>query len=185
VITAVLLHRWGVFAVRRRRTVLTVWLLAVAAVAALRRTLAAAAAVPGVTAGDPLAVPAITFGSLLSAGMPLVTALIAVVASMAGLMGLSSVVGISDRAPTLAVMLGLAVGIDYALFIVSRHRTELARGRSAREAAARATATAGGAVAFAGLTVIIAVGRADGRRGSGADVVAAAPTGQVASRPGC
>ncbi|MFE4369722.1 MMPL family transporter [Streptomyces sp. NPDC056835] len=104
-----------------------------------------------------LAVLAITFGSLLAAGMPLVTALLAVVASMAGLMGLSSVVGISDNAPTLAIMLGLAVGIDYALFIVSRHRTELAQGRGVTEAAARATATAGSAVAFAGLTVIIAL----------------------------
>jgi RND superfamily putative drug exporter len=104
-----------------------------------------------------LAVLAITFGSMLSAGMPLLTALIAVVASTTALMGLSSLVGISDKAPTLAIMLGLAVGIDYALFIVSRHRSELARGRSVQDAAARATATAGSAVAFAGLTVIIAL----------------------------
>lgn len=104
-----------------------------------------------------LAVLAITFGSLLSAGMPLVTSLLAVVASMAGLMGLSSVLSISDNAPTLAIMLGLAVGIDYALFIVSRHRAELAQGRSVKDAVARATATAGSAVAFAGLTVIIAL----------------------------
>ncbi|OKI45859.1 hypothetical protein A6A29_30255 [Streptomyces sp. TSRI0281] len=290
-IMAVLLHRWGAFAVRRCRAVLTVWLLAVVAIvalgvtfaggfetksdipgsaaqsalekmdhhfgasdrqsaqiafeappgtsfkdpakaAALKRSLTAAETVPGVSSvSDPmagrtvtpdartavaqveftvaadedvreadlaalkdtatgsraagidvafggdaykepaalvgpmegvgvlvaLAVLAITFGSLLSAGMPLVTALTAVVASMAGLMGLSSVVGVSDKAPTPAIMLGPAVGIDYALFIVSRHRSELAQGHSAREAAARATATAGGAVAFAGLTVIIAL----------------------------
>ncbi|WP_405983998.1 MMPL family transporter [Streptomyces sp. NBC_00872] len=288
---AVLLHRWGVFAVRRCRTVLTVWLLVVTAIAALgvafagsfdsrsdipgsaaqsalermdhhfgssvrqsaeivfeapegssfkdlgnaaalKRTLSAAATVPGVTSvSDPmrgrtvtpdartavaqvefsvskdedvpaddlnalkdtaagsraagievlfggdaykessppvgpmegvgvlvaLAVLVITFGSMLSAGMPLLTALIAVVASMTGLMGLSSVLSVSDKAPTLAIMLGLAVGIDYALFIVSRHRSELAQGRSVKDAAARATATAGSAVAFAGLTVIIAL----------------------------
>ncbi|TXS48536.1 MMPL family transporter [Streptomyces sp. uw30] len=288
---AVLLHRWGVFAVRRRRTVVTVWLFIVAVIAAvgvtfagsfdsksdipgsaaqsaltkmdhhfgssdhqsaeivfeapagtsfkdpakataLKESLTAAATVPGVTSvSDPmrsrtvspdgktalaqvefstakdqdvpqagldalkdtgassraagidvlfggdaykaskppvgpmegigvlvaLAVLAITFGSLLSAGMPLLTALIAVVTSMAALMGLSSAVGISDKAPTLAIMLGLAVGIDYALFIVSRHRAELAQGRSVKEAAARAAATAGSAVAFAGLTVIIAL----------------------------
>ncbi|KPI02523.1 MMPL domain protein [Actinobacteria bacterium OK006] len=288
---AVLLHRWGVFAVRRRRTVLALWLLVVAAIAALgigfagsfdsksdipgsaaqsaltrmdrhfgssdhqsaeivfeaprgtsfkdpakatalKQSLTAAATVPGVTSvSDPmrsqtvspggqtavaevqfstakdqdvpqadldalkdtaagsraagidvlfggdaykqskppvgpteaigvlvsLAVLAITFGSLLSAGMPLVTSLLAVVASMAGLMGLSSVLSISDNAPTLAIMLGLAVGIDYALFIVSRHRAELAQGRSVKDAVAHATATAGSAVAFAGLTVIIAL----------------------------
>ncbi|MFD7982061.1 MMPL family transporter [Kitasatospora indigofera] len=288
---AVLLHRWGLFAVRRRREVLAVCLLVVAAIttlgltsagsfattsqipgsaaqsalrkmehhfgasdrqsaqivfeapkgaslndpanaAALQRTLTAAATVPGVTSvSDPvrtramtpdgttavvkvefsvpkdqdvrqgnldalkdtaagsraagidvlfggdaykqsaplvgpmetvgllvaLAVLAITFGSLLSAGLPLITALIAVGTSMAALIGLSSVLNVADKAPTLAVMLGLAVGIDYALLIVSRHRSELAQGRSVQEAAARATATAGSAVAFAGLTVIIAL----------------------------
>ncbi|MFB9465283.1 MMPL family transporter [Streptomyces cinereospinus] len=288
---AVLLHRWGVFAVRRCRTVLTVWLFVVAAIAvlgvtfagsfdsqsdipgsaaqsaleemdhhfgasdrqsaevvfeaprgtsfedpgnaaALRRTLSAAATVPGVTSvSDPvrsqtvtpdgttavariefsasadqdvaegdlnalkdtaassraagvdvffggdaykessppvgpmegvgvlvaLAVLAITFGSMLSAGMPLLTALVSVAASMTGLMGLSSVLSVSDKAPTLAIMLGLAVGIDYALFIVSRHRAELVQGRSVRDAAVRATATAGSAVTFAGMTVIIAL----------------------------
>ncbi|MFD4239357.1 MMPL family transporter [Streptomyces sp. NPDC058542] len=288
---AVLLHRWGVFAVRRCRTVLTVWLFVVAATAvlgitfagsfdsrsdipgsaaqsalekmdhhfgasdrqsaeivfeapsgtsfedpgnaaALKRTLSAAATVPGVTSvSDPmrsqtvtpdgktavarvefsvakdqdvaeddlnalkdtaagsraagvevlfggdaykessppvgpmegvgvlvaLAVLAITFGSMLSAGMPLLTALISVVASMTGLMGLSAVLSVSDKAPTLAIMLGLAVGIDYALFIVSRHRAELVQGRSVQDAVAHATATAGSAVAFAGMTVIIAL----------------------------
>src|SRR5258707_8535600 len=76
---------------------------------------------------------------------------------MTGLMGLSSVVGISDNAPTLAIMLGLAVGIDYALFIVSRHRTQLATGTPVRESIAKATATAGSAVVFAGATVLIAL----------------------------
>ncbi|MFD7221855.1 MMPL family transporter [Streptomyces sp. NPDC059892] len=124
---------------------------------AYKRSSAPVGPMEGVGVLVALAVLAVTFGSLLAAGMPLITALASVVASMAGLMGLSSVAGISDKAPTLAVMLGLAVGIDYALFIVSRHRTELARGRGVQEAAAHATATAGGAVAFAGLTVIIAL----------------------------
>ena len=57
----------------------------------------------------------------------------------------------------LAVMIGLAVGIDYALFILSRHRTQLARGQDPEECGRNAVATAGGAVVFAGLTVIIAL----------------------------
>ncbi|MFI1409102.1 MMPL family transporter [Streptomyces sp. NPDC020707] len=104
-----------------------------------------------------LGVLVITFGSLLSAGMPLITALISVVTSMTGLIGFASVFSISSKAPSLALMLGLAVGIDYALFVVSRHRQELARGSSVRQAVARATATAGSAVTFAALTVIIAL----------------------------
>ncbi|MGW5625296.1 MMPL family transporter [Streptomyces olivaceus] len=104
-----------------------------------------------------LAVLVVTFGSLLSAGMPLITALISVVTSMTGLIGFASVFSISNKAPSLALMLGLAVGTDYALFVVSRHRRELARGGGVREAVARATATAGSAVTFAALTVMIAL----------------------------
>ncbi|MCU4745394.1 MMPL family transporter [Streptomyces sp. G-5] len=104
-----------------------------------------------------LVVLVITFGSLLSAGMPLITALISVLTSMTALVGFASMFSISNKAPSLALMLGLAVGIDYALFIVSRHRRELAHGRTVREAIARATATAGSAVTFAALTVIIAL----------------------------
>jgi len=100
---------------------------------------------------------AITFGSLLAAGMPLVTALIAVGISSGGIGIFSAFVTISSTAPVLASMLGLAVGIDYALFIVSRHRAQLATGMAPRESVALATATAGSAVVFAGLTVIIAL----------------------------
>jgi uncharacterized membrane protein YdfJ with MMPL/SSD domain len=100
---------------------------------------------------------AITLGSLLAAGMPLLTALICVAIGVAGLTALSGVVELSDTAPVLATMLGLAVGIDYALFILSRHRQNLGDGLDAREAAAQATATAGSAVAFAGATVVIAL----------------------------
>ena len=76
---------------------------------------------------------------------------------VAGLTALSGVVELSKTAPILATMLGLAVGIDYALFILSRHRQNMGDGLSTREAAAQATATAGSAVVFAGATVVIAL----------------------------
>ncbi|MDQ0892725.1 MMPL family transporter [Agromyces ramosus] len=99
----------------------------------------------------------ITFGSLLSAGMPLLTALVGVAAAFGGISLTAAFTTVSSTAPMLAVMIGLAVGIDYALFILSRHRTQLARGADPEESAAEAVATAGGAVVFAGLTVIIAL----------------------------
>src|SRR4029079_13759464 len=74
-----------------------------------------------------------------------------------GVTVLSGVVEVSSVAPTLATMLGLAVGIDYALFILTRYRQNLDEGMTTREAAAQATASAGSAVVFAGLTVIIAL----------------------------
>ncbi|MBT8228550.1 MAG: MMPL family transporter [Dactylosporangium sp.] len=104
-----------------------------------------------------LVVLVITFGSLLAAGFPLLTAMIGVGIGLVSLMVISNVVSLSSTAPTLALMLGLAVGIDYALFIVSRHRSQLASGTPAEQSVALATATAGSAVVFAGLTVIIAL----------------------------
>jgi RND superfamily putative drug exporter len=100
---------------------------------------------------------AITLGSLLAAGLPLITAAIGVLIGVTSLTALSGVVDLSSTAPILATMLGLAVGIDYALFILSRHRQHLDEGDEAREAAAKATATAGSAVVFAGATVVIAL----------------------------
>jgi putative drug exporter of the RND superfamily len=100
---------------------------------------------------------AITLGSLLAAGLPLLTALIGVGIGVSALTALSGMVELSETAPILATMLGLAVGIDYALFILSRHRQNLGDGLDAREAAAQATATAGSAVVFAGATVVIAL----------------------------
>jgi uncharacterized membrane protein YdfJ with MMPL/SSD domain len=100
---------------------------------------------------------AITFASLLAAGLPLLTALIGVGIGVTGVTILSGVMEVSSVAPTLATMLGLAVGIDYALFILTRYRQNLGEGMESHEAAARATATAGSAVVFAGLTVIIAL----------------------------
>jgi putative drug exporter of the RND superfamily len=100
---------------------------------------------------------AITLGSLLAAGLPLITAIIGVLIGVTSLTALSGVIDLSSTAPILATMLGLAVGIDYALFILSRHRQHLGEGMEPREAAAKATATAGSAVVFAGATVIIAL----------------------------
>ncbi len=99
----------------------------------------------------------ITFGSLLVAGMPLLTALIGVGIGVASITTLTGFVDLGSTTPILATMLGLAVGIDYALFIVSRYRHEVKGGRDYEEAAGRAVGTAGTAVVFAGLTVIIAL----------------------------
>jgi len=100
---------------------------------------------------------AITLVSLLSAGMPLITAIIGVLIGSMAITALTGFAEISETAPILAVMLGLAVGIDYSLFILTRHRQNLGDGMSPQAAAANAVATAGSAVVFAGTTVIIAL----------------------------
>ncbi len=100
---------------------------------------------------------AIALASILAAFLPVVIAVLSVVIGLTGITALSDVITISAVAPTLATMLGLAVGIDYTLFILARHRQNLEDGLEPREAAARATATAGSAVVFAGLTVVIAL----------------------------
>ena len=99
----------------------------------------------------------VTFGSLVAAGMTMLNALIGVGVGMAGLFALSGAVELTSTAPILALMLGLAVGIDYSLFITSRHRQQLRRGLDPEEAVARAVGTAGSAVVFAGATVVIAL----------------------------
>lgn len=104
-----------------------------------------------------LVVLLVTFGSIVAAGMPLVTALVAVGASMAGLFSLSQVVDITSTAPVLAIMLGLAVGIDYSLFIINRYRTLVKEGYSPEKATGHAIATAGNAVIFAASTVVVAL----------------------------
>ena len=104
-----------------------------------------------------LVVLTVTFGSLVAAAMPMITALIGVAVGLAGILWVSGTVDMSSTAPILALMLGLAVGIDYALFIVSRHRTQVRDGMGVEESIARAVGTAGTAVVFAGLTVIIAL----------------------------
>lgn len=99
----------------------------------------------------------ITFGSLLAAGLPLLTAIIGVGIGVSTIGALASALDLGTTTSTLASMIGLAVGIDYALFIVSRYRAELAEGREREDAAGRAVGTAGSAVVFAGLTVVIAL----------------------------
>lgn len=99
----------------------------------------------------------VTFGSFLAAGMPIVAAIAGVGATIS-ILGLAShVADISTATPSFSTMLGLAVAIDYSLFILSRHRQELAAGLEPREAMSRALGTAGGAVVFAGLTVIVSL----------------------------
>ena len=104
-----------------------------------------------------LVVLVITFGSLVAAGMTMVNALIGVGTGMLGLLLAGHLFDLTSVTPVLALMLGLAVGIDYSLFISSRFRHNVAIGMDREEAAARAIGTAGSAVVFAGLTVIIAL----------------------------
>ncbi|MFD7575975.1 MMPL family transporter, partial [Streptomyces sp. NPDC059810] len=99
----------------------------------------------------------LTFGSLVAAGLPLLTAIIGVGIGVSSITALANVLDLGSTTSTLAMMIGLAVGIDYALFIVSRYRAELADGREKEDAAGRAVGTAGSAVVFAGLTVVIAL----------------------------
>ena len=99
----------------------------------------------------------ISFGSLAAVGTPLIAAAVGVGTGMLGILAAASITDINSTTPVLAVMIGLAVGIDYALFIVSRAREYLADGVEPAEAAGRATATSGGAVVFAGTTVIVAL----------------------------
>ncbi|MFI1969698.1 hypothetical protein BLA24_15725 [Streptomyces cinnamoneus] len=99
----------------------------------------------------------ITFGSLVAAGLPLLTAIIGVGIGVSSIAAVASALDLGNNTATLATMIGLAVGIDYALFIVSRYRAEIAEGREREDAAGRAVGTAGSAVVFAGLTVVIAL----------------------------
>ena len=99
----------------------------------------------------------ITFGSLMAAGLPLLTALIGVGVGALGIQIASGMTELTSTVMALAAMLGLAVGIDYALFILSRHRTQMRDGTKIEDSIALATGTAGSAVVFAGSTVIIAL----------------------------
>jgi RND superfamily putative drug exporter len=96
-------------------------------------------------------------GTLIAAGLPLLMAVIGVGVGVGITFALSGAFDMSSISPMLALMLGLAVGIDYSLFIVNRHRTQLRSGMDPEESVARATGTSGNAVLFAGLTVIIAL----------------------------
>lgn len=100
---------------------------------------------------------ALTFTSFLIAGMPILTAIIGLGIGLMAIMIGTNVADITSFSLSLSAMLGLAVGIDYALFIFSRFRQELKKGHPTEEAIAIATGTAGSAVVFAGITVIIAL----------------------------
>jgi len=89
--------------------------------------------------------------------MPLLTAMLGVGVSMAAIFAATAFASVSSTTPLLALMLGLAVGIDYALFIVARHQDQVRDGVDPEESASRATGTAGSAVVFAGITVLIAL----------------------------
>ncbi len=99
----------------------------------------------------------VTFRSLAVAWFPLVSALIGVGLSVVLIFASTAFATVSSTTPMLAIMLGLAVGIDYALFIVARHQDQVRAGVDPEESAARATGTAGSAVMFAGITVLIAL----------------------------
>jgi RND superfamily putative drug exporter len=104
-----------------------------------------------------LLVLVLTFGSLMAAGLPIVTALVGVGLGITGITASTAFVDIGSTTPMLATMIGLAVGIDYTLFILARYRTELHHTDDREEAVGVAVGTAGSAVVFAGLTVLIAL----------------------------
>ncbi|WP_309127569.1 MMPL family transporter [Microbacterium sp.] len=99
----------------------------------------------------------VTFRSFVVAGLPLLTAVLGVGISMAGIFAATAFATVSSTTPLLALMLGLAVGIDYALFIMARHQDQVRAGVDPEESAARSVGTAGSAVVFAGVTVLIAL----------------------------
>jgi len=117
---------------------------------------------PGGTAeliglGIALVVLLLSFGSLIAAGMPLINAVFGVGLSMAGVTAMTAFMDLSSSTTALSSMIGLAVGIDYTLFILARYRTELHHTDDRKHAAGIAVGTAGSAVVFAGLTVLIAL----------------------------
>jgi RND superfamily putative drug exporter len=99
----------------------------------------------------------VAFGSVIAMGLPIGVALAGLGTSMGLITLVAALVDVNTVAPTLAAMIGLGVGIDYSLFIVTRHRENLRLGLPVDEAAGRAIATSGAAVLFAGATVVIAI----------------------------
>src|SRR5215469_531763 len=99
----------------------------------------------------------ITFGAFAAAGMPILSAIIGVVITLMGITAVASLMSIASASTTVALMLGLSCGIDYGLFILARHRTNLLNGMTPEESVPLAAGTAGSSVVFAALTVIIAL----------------------------
>jgi RND superfamily putative drug exporter len=117
---------------------------------------------PGGTAeligiGLALVILVLTFGSLVAAGLPILTAIFGVGLGLSGITAMSAFADLGSSAPILATMIGLAVGIDYSLFILARYRNELEHTEDREEAVGVSVGTAGSAVVFAGLTVLIAL----------------------------
>ncbi len=98
-----------------------------------------------------------TFGTVVAMGLPIITALMGLVSGLSIITFISHVAVVPTVAPTLATMIGLGVGIDYSLFVVTRHFEQRRAGMATTESIARSTATSGGAIVFAGTTVIIAL----------------------------
>ncbi|MRG58915.1 MMPL family transporter [Agromyces sp. CFH 90414] len=99
----------------------------------------------------------VMLGSLIAASLPIVTAIFGVAIAALGTLSFSGVVQMASVTPILGLMLGLAVGIDYSLFIINRHRKQLLEGAEVRESVGLANGTAGNAVVFAGTTVVVAL----------------------------
>jgi RND superfamily putative drug exporter len=99
----------------------------------------------------------ITFGAFAAAGMPILGAIIGVITTLMGITAVASLLTIASASTTVALMLGLSCGIDYGVFIVARHRTNLLNGLTPEESVPLAMGTAGSSVVFAALTVIIAL----------------------------
>jgi RND superfamily putative drug exporter len=99
----------------------------------------------------------VAFGSVVAMGLPIVTAIVGLLIGSAAVGILSAVIDVPEFSLILCMMVGLGVGIDYALFIVTRHRQNLADGMSVEDSAGTANATAGQAVLFAGSTVVVAI----------------------------
>lgn len=107
--------------------------------------------------GVALIVLLVLFGSLVAAGLPILTSVLAIGLTMAGLFSLSGVIETNTTTPAIAAMLGIAVGIDYSLFIINRYRSLVLEGKSYKEASGKALATSGSAVIFAAATVVVAL----------------------------
>ena len=99
----------------------------------------------------------LAFGSIVAMGMPIISAVVGLAVGLTGIGLVGHLFAVPDVGTTLAIMIGLGVGIDYALFLVSRHRAQLAEGEEMRESIALALATSGSAIVFAGGTVVIAL----------------------------
>ncbi|MEV0224085.1 MMPL family transporter [Streptomyces sp. NPDC050704] len=107
--------------------------------------------------GLAIVILAVAFGSLVAMSLPIVAALVAILIGSSAIGLMSGAMAVPQIAPIVAMMLGLGIGIDYALFVLTRHRQNLSNGMPVPEAVGRANATAGLSVLFAGVTVIVAI----------------------------